>query len=266
MYIINTLLEFICPLSKRLWNVLLVRIQSRTDSWTDSWTDTLTQSRTDSWTDSRGFGRSGNMFGSRGWGVKPDIMCFAKGITSAYIPFGATTVNERVADAWNVPPDDLGSFIMHGYTYSGHAVGCAAAMAALNIVEHEDLPGNARRVGTYMLEQLQSLTQFPSVGEVRGKGLMLAIDLVVNKQTRESVNPLDGLAYAIANAAHKAGLIIRPAGTKLIISPPLIFTNEHVDELTNALHSAFEEADPRGPQVLANIGTSRNVDQSAIRG
>ncbi len=189
-----------------------------------------------------GFGRSGNMFGSRGWGVKPDLMSFAKGISSGYIPIGATMINERVADAWNV--DGPQGMIMHGYTYSGHPVGCAAALAALAIVEAEDLPGNAAEVGAYCLQQLQPFAErYPSVGEVRGKGLMMAIDLVTDKKTRESVDPASGFSQKLADVAEREGVIVRAVGPKLIISPPLVFQREHVDELVAALRVAFDEVD-----------------------
>lgn len=189
-----------------------------------------------------GFGRTGNMFGSRGWGVAPDIMCFAKGLTSGYIPLGATVLNDRVASAWNTLSPQ--SFIMHGYTYSGHPVACAAGMAALALVEQEDLATNAAQVGQYCLQQLQSLVeQYPSVGEVRGKGLMIAIDLVADKNTRQSVDPMSPLPKQIAMAAQRQGVIVRNVGPKIILSPPLTFEHSHVDTLVAALHCAFDEVD-----------------------
>ena len=109
-----------------------------------------------------GFGRTGSMFGSRHWGVKPDIMCLAKGINSGYVPLGATLVNDRVEAAWS--KDSPLSAIMHGYTYSGHPLACAAALANLSIVMDEDLPSNAADTGTYFLEKLSTLTEFPPSG------------------------------------------------------------------------------------------------------
>uniref|UniRef100_UPI00059478D3 aminotransferase class III-fold pyridoxal phosphate-dependent enzyme n=1 Tax=Chromobacterium haemolyticum TaxID=394935 RepID=UPI00059478D3 len=100
-----------------------------------------------------GFGRSGSMFGSRLWGVKPDMMCLAKGISSGYLPLGATVVNQRVADAF-AANGDFGGVIMHGYTYAGHPVACAAALANLRIVQEEDLPAKAAETGAYLLERL----------------------------------------------------------------------------------------------------------------
>ena len=105
-----------------------------------------------------GFGRSGCMLGSRGWGVKPDILCLAKGISAGYIPLGATVFNKRITDAIE-NSQSFASMIMHGYTYSGHPVACAAALAVLDIVEKENLPGNAKVVGDYLNELLQPLAQ-----------------------------------------------------------------------------------------------------------
>jgi adenosylmethionine-8-amino-7-oxononanoate aminotransferase len=186
-----------------------------------------------------GFGRSGAMFGSRGWGVKPDIMCIAKGLSSGYVPLGATLVNRRVASAWD---DDAGftGAIMHGYTYTGHPLGCAAALACLDIVEDENLPARAAHAGARLLEGLKPLEESAAaVGNVRGKGLMIAIDLVADKKTREPVNPEEGLAYRLADAARERGAIVRPVGTKLILSPPLVISDEKVDVIVAALRGAF---------------------------
>jgi putrescine---pyruvate transaminase len=186
-----------------------------------------------------GFGRSGSMFGARGWGVKPDIMCLAKGISSGYIPLGCTAVNERIEAAF-VKNEDFTGAIMHGYTYAGHPVACAAAMASLKIVRDENLPANAAAQGAYLLEQLKAFeTAYPAVGEVRGKGLMIALDLVKDRNTREPIDPQDGYANAVAAATRAAGALVRPVGTKIIISPPLTLQRQHADALVAALHAGF---------------------------
>jgi len=186
-----------------------------------------------------GFGRSGSMFGCRGWGVKPDIMCLAKGISSGYIPLGCTAVNERIEAAFTGNQNFTGA-IMHGYTYAGHPVACAAAIASLKIVREENLPANAATQGAYLLEQLKSFEKlYPAVGEVRGKGLMIALDLVKSRTTREPIDPQDGYANAVAAATRTAGALVRPVGTKIILSPPLIFQREHADALVSALHAGF---------------------------
>jgi adenosylmethionine-8-amino-7-oxononanoate aminotransferase len=188
-----------------------------------------------------GFGRSGNLFGVRGWGVKADIQCFAKGINSGYIPLGATLINERIATAIESCQSFTGA-VMHGYTYSGHPVACAAALASLKIVQDEDLPHNAAVQGAQLKQQLtESLSDFPAVGEVRGKGLMIALDLVQNKETREPIDPTSGFANRIAAVALREGAIVRPVGTKIILSPTLTITQKEVDILTNALIAGFRE-------------------------
>ena len=190
-----------------------------------------------------GFGRSGSMFGARGWGVKPDIMCLAKGISSGYIPLGATVVNERIEAAFEKNQDFTGA-VMHGYTYAGHPVACAAALACLKIVVDEDLPGNAAKQGAYLLELLKPFEQrYKSVGEVRGKGLMIALDLVQDKMTREPIDPESGYASAVAAETRAAGALVRPVGTKIILSPPLVYQAEHVEALVAALDAGFRKVD-----------------------
>lgn len=189
-----------------------------------------------------GFGRSGSMFGSRLWGVKPDIMCLAKGLSSGYIPLGATTFNHRIEQAF-MKNKDFGGAVMHGYTYSGHPVACAAGIASLAIVEKEDLPANAAKQGQYLLDQLQPFVErYATIGEVRGKGLMLALDLVSDKKTREPIDPMNGYANQVAEIARNNGVIVRPVGTKIIISPPLILETHHADKIVAALDAGFKEA------------------------
>ena len=189
-----------------------------------------------------GFGRSGEMFGSRLWGVKPDIMCLAKGITAGYFPLGATVVNDRIFQAFDANADFSGA-IFHGYTYSGHPVGCAAALAALKIVKDENLPANAAKVGEYLLNGLKPLVdKYAAVGEVRGKGLMMALDLVTDKKTREPIDPMSGYANKVAEIARENGVMVRPVGTKIILSPPLVLKEEHADVIISALDAGFAGA------------------------
>ena len=186
-----------------------------------------------------GFGRTGSMFGCRGWGVKPDIMCLAKGINSGYVPLGATVVNERVRKAWD--SEHPLAAILHGYTYSGHPVACAAANAALRIVEDEALPDNAARVGNYCLAKLRDeFADYEFVGDIRGKGLMMAIELVTDKSSKESFMPDDPFLDLLQDLTRKEGLLIRNLGSTLIISPPLVFSNENVDEMVGMLTGAFK--------------------------
>ncbi|WP_159502010.1 aminotransferase class III-fold pyridoxal phosphate-dependent enzyme [Microbacterium sp. 18062] len=185
-----------------------------------------------------GFGRTGNMLGSRGWGVAADIMAFAKGITAGYIPLAATVFNSRVADAIESGPG-FSNVVMHGYTYSGHPLGAAAALAVLDIVEAEDLPGNAARVGAVLQQELKALEHYDLVGETRGKGLMAAVDLVADKATREPIDPGSGVAARISAEARRHGVVVRAAGTKLIISPPLTLTADEARTIVGSIDAAL---------------------------
>jgi adenosylmethionine-8-amino-7-oxononanoate aminotransferase len=179
------------------------------------------------------------MFGARGWGVKPDVMCLAKGLSAGYIPLGATVINKRIASAWykDVTPD---GFLMHGYTATGHALGCVAGLAALEIVERENLPANAAKQGKRLLDGLQHLPGISSIaGEVRGKGLMVGIDLVADKDTRQPLDPATGFGERVAAFAREQGVIVRPAGATIIMSPPLVIEAEHIDKIIDALTIAF---------------------------
>ena len=186
-----------------------------------------------------GFGRTGSMFGSRHWSVKPDVMCLAKGINSGYVPLGATVVNQRIAEAWE--KDDPMAPIMHGYTYSGHPLACAAALANLEIVIEEDLPANAGTVGGYFLERLNELTQYPRVGDVRGVGLMLAVEFVSDRETKEPIPAFDPYFIAIQEICRKEGVWVRIQANKMIFSPPLVFEKKHVDKALDAVHTALNK-------------------------
>jgi putrescine aminotransferase len=187
-----------------------------------------------------GFGRTGDMTGCRHWGVKPDIMCFAKGINSGYVPLGATAINERVAKAWD--QDHPLAAIMHGYTYSGHPIACAAAVANLGIVVGENLPENAGTVGAHFLDRLEGLKdKFEVIGEVRGCGLMLGIEFVKDRKTKEPYLPTDPFGPQIMEACRRRGVFIRIQGNKMILSPPLVFTKDHVDNAVEAIDGALEE-------------------------
>ena len=185
-----------------------------------------------------GFGRTGEMFGVRCWDVKPDIMNFAKGINSGYVPLGATAVNKRVALAWE--KDHPLAPIMHGYTYSGHPVACSAAMANLKIVEDENLTFNAGKIGAYFLEKLAELKEAHTpIGDVRGRGLMLGIEFVKNRKTKEPFVPNDPYLQGIGPFCRDRGVLVRTQGHRIIISPPLTFTKKNVDEAIDVLDSAF---------------------------
>ena len=185
-----------------------------------------------------GFGRTGKMFGLDHWGVEPDMIQFAKAITSGYFPLGGTGVNEEIAQVM-----DTGEMVwMHAYTYSAHPVGCAVALRNLDIVEQENFPAQAADKGTYLLERLQSaLAGHPHVGEVRGLGLMLAIELVENKETKAEFPVQNKIGAKVHSATEKRGLFSRMRGDVFCLAPPIITSQEQLDSIVEILSESIEE-------------------------
>lgn len=179
------------------------------------------------------FGRTGEYFGSHTFGIEPDLITIAKGVTSAYLPLSGVIVGERVWKALEQGADELGA-IGHGWTYSAHPVCAAAANANLDIVDREDLTGNARDTGAYFQECLhEALDEHPMVGEVRGIGLLAAVEFVADKATKAPFDPALKVGAKVAAAALEEGMIARamPHGEILGFAPPLIVTRDDIDRI-----------------------------------
>lgn len=187
-----------------------------------------------------GFGRTGNDFGSTTYGITPDMMSFAKGLSSGYLPISAAVVSGEMYEGIVEQSRKAGVF-GHGYTYSGHPVCCAVALKVLEIYERDDIFARAKQTGDYLQERLVQFDQHPLVGEVRGVGLIAALELVADKQTGRAFK--DGKVAAFAQKrCQEHGLILRAvAGTSLAICPPLITTHAQVDELVGQLNTALDE-------------------------
>jgi putrescine aminotransferase len=174
------------------------------------------------------YGRTGTWFAAEHWDVEPDIISTAKGLTSGYVPLGAVLVSQAVQDAVLEPPG-----FISGFTYNGHPTCCAVAIANLEIIEAERLLDNARETGSYLLAQLSGLTELDPVGDVRGFGMMLGIELVQDKTTKEpNVQLADRLTERFTE---DTGVIIRSVANHLILSPPLVFTRDDCDEVVDAI-------------------------------
>jgi adenosylmethionine-8-amino-7-oxononanoate aminotransferase len=189
-----------------------------------------------------GFGRSGSMFGCRAFGVQPDIMVFAKGINSGYVPLGATMINARVAEAFD--SEDNSEFtakaFMHGNTYAGHPLACVAALANLRIVEEENLPANAGAVGKYFLDRLAEIApRHANIGDVRGMGLMIGIELVADKKTKRPFDLSERFGARIWERCVAEGVLVRNLADTFIFSPPLTVAKEHVDIMVDAFEGAI---------------------------
>jgi len=189
-----------------------------------------------------GFGRTGADFGCTTMGIKPDLMTFAKQLSSAYFPISASVIPGWMYKAMVDQTNEVGVF-GHGYTYSGHPAACAAALKTLEIYERDKIFDHAAEVGAYMQAQLREIfTDHPLVGEVRGKGLIAALELVSNKTTGATIQGGKGGAAAV-KACQDAGLILRAvAGNALAFCPPLIITKAEVDEMLKRTKAGVDTA------------------------
>ena len=190
-----------------------------------------------------GFGRTGQMFGTRLWGVNADLWCLAKGITSGYIPMGATAISRKVSRVFDEDTTGNAS-LAHGYTYSAHPVAAAAALATLEQVQSLGVVDNAARVGARMqagLAPLRERCRF--VGDVRGVGLMTGIEMVTDKARRTPMTRASDTPARVARAAYERGLMVRVSGPNLILSPPLTISESEIDFLVDTLTAAFDEVE-----------------------
>ena len=182
-----------------------------------------------------GFGRTGEWFALNRWGVQPDILSFAKGITSGYLPLGGIQVSDAIREViLNAPP---GQRWMHAYTYSGHATCCAVAIKNIEILERLNLANQAAQMGKRLLAGLQALLdEFECVGNVRGLGLMCAIEFVADRQTKASAQIADKILQACLNN----GLLTRAKGESLLLAPPLIIVEEEIDQILAIVRMGIE--------------------------
>ena len=187
-----------------------------------------------------GFGRTGNDFGCTTMNIEqPDMMTLAKQMSSAYFPISASVIRGDMYEAMIEPSAQVGVF-GHGYTYSGHPVGCAIALKVLEIYQRDSVFETAARTGDYLQRRLRSLSDHPLVGEVRGKGMIAALELVANKTTGAAFTDGSVGAKAVL-ACQQNGLIVRTvAGNSLALCPPLITTEAQIDEIIDKLGNALD--------------------------
>ncbi len=185
-----------------------------------------------------GFGRTGKWFGSETFGIKPDFMPIAKGLSSGYLPIGGVLFSDRVAD---VLKNEAGE-INHGYTYSGHPVAAAVALKNLEIIQDEKLVERvAEDTGPYLQDRWQELLDHPLVGETRGVGLVCALELVKDKTTRERLAP-DGKGGGLCrDFCTENGLVMRATGDIMLVSPPLTITRDEIDELIEKAKKSLDD-------------------------
>jgi adenosylmethionine-8-amino-7-oxononanoate aminotransferase len=186
------------------------------------------------------FGRLGHWFASADeFGVEPDMIIAAKGLTSGYIPLGALLYSRRIHDV--ISKGDPERFFGHGFTYSGHPVSCAVALKVLEILERENLFDNVREIGTYFEQRLKELEELPLVGNVRGRKLMLCVEFVKDKGTKELLPDEINIGKRVAQRAERHGLIVRPLGHLNVMSPALTLTRAEVDTIIASLRASILE-------------------------
>jgi len=191
-----------------------------------------------------GFGRCGKWFAMQLFDVAPDIITMAKGLTSGYVPLGATTYSSAISEFF------AHHMFTHGHTYAGHTLACAVGLANFDVYEKENLIEGTAEKGKYLLSRLNELRDHKSVGDVRGVGLFAGIELVRNKKTKEpaagretKLSPEPTIPAKVTLEAMKNGVYIIQMITTLIIAPPLLITKEEIDEGINVLDKALEIAD-----------------------
>ncbi len=188
-----------------------------------------------------GFGRLGTAFGTQYYGLKPDLITVAKMMTSAYIPMSALYINDKVYQAVADAAATIGTF-GHGYTYSGHLVACAVALETLKIYESDRILEHVQRVAPRLQKGLRKYVGHPIVGDVRGVGLIAALELAEHPKARKPFDPARGVGAFFAKAAQDRGLIVRAlVGDIIAFSPPLVITEAEIDELLAKLDQAMQD-------------------------
>lgn len=184
-----------------------------------------------------GFGRTGDWFGAQTYGYEPDLMTFAKAVTNGFQPLGGVMVSDKVAD---VLAADGGEFT-HGFTYSGHPAACAAGIATIDILKNDKVIENAAAdIMPYFQAQLRTLEDHPIVGEVRGMGMVAALEIAKNKSAKERLAP-DGAGGAMVKMhAIDHGLMVRSVGDAIVTAPPMVCTKEEIDLLITRLTIALD--------------------------
>lgn len=188
------------------------------------------------------FGRCGEWFASeKVFGVVPDIITFAKGVTSGYVPLGGLAISQRLLDRVS-GENAKGSFFTNGYTYTGHPVSCAAALANIEVIEKEGLLEHVRDVSAYFSDALKTLAGLPHVADIRSSGLVACVECLVDTD-RTVANDLDRkLGKRIDEICFDLGLIVRPIGHMCVLSPPLIITREEIDRMVEILRQGILQA------------------------
>ncbi|MCW1843516.1 aminotransferase [Prosthecomicrobium hirschii] len=191
-----------------------------------------------------GFGRTGNMWGSETYDLKPDLVSCAKALSASYQPISALMISDKIYEAMVSESKKLGTF-GHGFTYGGHPVACAVASETLKIYEERDILGHVRKVGPLLQQGLKDLEAHPLVGNARGVGLIAGVELMADKAKRIPFAPELKAGIQVMEECHKVGLIVRAIGDRIAFTPPLVISAGEIDELLAKFRKGLDAALPR---------------------
>ena len=184
-----------------------------------------------------GFGRLGTWFGSDHYGLEPDLMPIAKGLSSGYLPIGGVMVGDMIADLFIAEGEEFA----HGFTYSGHPAACAVAVANIGIMRNENIVENVwNNTGPYLEQRWNELAQHPLVGETRGVGFLRGLELVKDKQAREFFDPVGSAGLICRDICFNNGLVMRAIRDTMVVSPPLTMTRSQIDELIELVYKCLD--------------------------
>jgi 4-aminobutyrate--pyruvate transaminase len=188
-----------------------------------------------------GFGRTGNMFGSDTYQLRPDIMTVAKALSSSYLPISATLISQDIYDTVAAHSKQHGVFA-HGVTYAGHPICAAVALETLNIYRDDDIIAHVQRIAPHFQSRLRALADHPLVGEARGVGMIGALEIVQDKAAKKPFGPENNIATLVQSCAAQYGVLVRGIRNAVAVSPPLIITTEQIDELFDAIGKGLDDA------------------------
>jgi adenosylmethionine-8-amino-7-oxononanoate aminotransferase len=191
-----------------------------------------------------GFGRTGTLFACEQEGVSPDIMCIAKGLTGGYLPLAATLTTETIFQAFLGEPRECKTFV-HGHTFTGNPVGCAVALANIEVIEQAHLIQHVQALTQVLSGELERFSSLSHVGDIRQKGLMVGIELVRDKQTKEPYIIEDNVGHQVILEARRHGLIIRPLGNVIVLMPILAMSEEELQEVISITYQAIKNVTER---------------------
>jgi 4-aminobutyrate--pyruvate transaminase len=198
-----------------------------------------------------GFARTGEMWGSQTYGLRPDMLTSAKALSAAMQPISAVLVSDRIHEAMLAQSDKLGNFA-HGFTYAGHPVAAAVALEVQKIYAEMDIVGRAKRLAPVLASALGRLKSHPIVGDVQGVGLISGVELMRERERRIPFDPALNVGARVDAAAKRHGLILRVVGDRLVFAPPLVIEPDDIEQIGSRLDRALGDVtqDLRGEGVL----------------